>query len=143
MDGLNSGADNVLSLYPENNVGFIKELTAAGTGTTSTATIDIVVPPFDATSLNIEFELFEADGTTFIGNSDAIINNPPELALNKIVTLSLNTNHNFETADYAYIESGPDFYDHMRELLTELAQSNGKITSISFNEVESNDNLCR
>ena len=139
MDGLNSGADNVLSLYPENNVGFIKELTAAGTGTTSTATIDIVVPPFDATSLNIEFELFEADGTTFIGNSDAIINNPPELALNKIVTLSLNTNHNFETADYAYIESGPDFYDHMRELLTELAQSNGKITSISFNEVESND----
>ncbi len=137
MDGLADQADNVLSLYPENNIGFIKELAADGTG--STATIDIVVPPFEATSLNIEFELFEADGTTFIGNSDAIIDNPPALALNKIVTLSLNTNHNVEDPDYAYIESGPEFYAHMRELLTELAQSNGKITSISFNTVESND----
>ena len=131
-----TGATNVLSLYPENNSGFIKELAAEGTG--STTTIDIVVPPFDASSLNIEFELFDANGT-FIGNSDAIIDNPPALALNKIVTLNLNTDHNHEDADYAYIESGPEFYAHMRELLLELARLNGKINSIQFNTVESND----
>ncbi len=139
MDGLSSGADNVLSLYPENNVGFIKEL-ADG----ASATIDVVVPPFDATSLNIELELFEADGTTFIGNSDAIINNPPELALNKIVTLSLNTNHNVEAADYAYLESGPDFYTDMHDpntgLLSQL-QTGEKVINIKFNRVEDESHI--
>lgn len=131
-------ATNVLSLYPENNSGFIKEL-AAG----AAATIDIVVPPFDASSLNIELELFEANGTTFIGNSDAIIDNPPSLDLNKIVTLSLTTNHNVEHADYAYLESGPDFYDDMHNtrtgLLRQLRQGE-TVINIKFNRIYNNEN---
>lgn len=139
MDGLADHVDNVLSLYPENNVGFIKEL-ADG----AAATIDIVVPPFDASSLNIELELFEANGTTFIGNSDAIINNPPELALNKIVTLNLNTNHNVEPADYAYLESGPDFYYDMHNTATGLLrqlQQGEKVINIKFNRVEDESHI--
>jgi len=135
-------ATNVLSLYPENNSGFIKELAAEGTG--STATIDIVVPPFDASSLNIEFELFEADGTTFIGNSDAIINDPPELVINKIVTLSLTTNHNVEHADYAYLESGPEFYAHMHDPNTGLLRqlpAGYTIDNISVNKIDNENNI--
>ena len=139
MDGLADHVDNVLSLYPENNVGFIKEL-AAG----AAATIDIVVPPFDASSLNIELELFEANGTTFIGNSDAIIDNPPSLELNKIVTLNLNTDHHVEPADYAYLESGPEFYVDMHDpdtgLLSQLQQGE-KVINIKFNRVQNENNI--
>ena len=132
IDGLHDQADNVLSLYPdpEGNVRYIKTLAANGTG--STATIDVVVPPFDASELNIELELYD-ENDNFLGNSDAIISNPPALALNKIVPIDLTTNHGFEIADYAYIEPGPDFYNHMHALLDSITDEGGIINSMAFN----------
>lgn len=131
MDGLHDAADNVLSLYRDGNVGYLKTLTANGT-TGSTATIDVVVPPFNATSLNIELELYDANNN-FIGNSDAIITDPPELVINEIVDITLSTNHNIEPADYAYIEPGPDFNTHMQQLLATIP--NGRVTSFAFDVV--------
>ena len=136
LDGLNDHShDNVLSIYaPKAQDGsrvFMKTLTASGT--TCSTSIDVVVPPFDANSLNIELELYEENGTTFIGNSDAIIDNPPSLDINKIVPIDLTTDHRFEDADYAYIEPGPDFYNHMHALLDSITDVGGIINSMAFN----------
>jgi surface protein len=138
MDGLHEQADNVLSLYPdpEGNVRYIKTLAANGTG--STATIDVVVPPFDASELNIELELYD-ENDNFLGNSDAIISNPPALALNKIVPIDLTTNHGFEIADYAYIEPGPAFHAHMLALQDSINRLGGIINSMAFNVNEGYD----
>ncbi len=130
-----AGAKNILSLYPENNSGYIKTL-APG----ATATIDVVVPPFNASSLNIELELFDVNNH-MLGNSDAIINDPPALDINEIVTLNLNTyvEEEFEGANYAYIEDGPSFYadlhDENNGLLRQLPP-NGKLHQIMIGQVQ-------
>jgi surface protein len=142
MDGLEDYEDNVLSVYPPSygssyveGVGVIKVMEDG-----DEATFDVVVPPFDADELNIELELYDEDNN-FIGNSDATIDNPPALGLNKIVTFKLTTSDGFETADYAYLEPGPNFNDHILHIIDslQLINSNYKINSISFNKVTSND----
>lgn len=147
MDGLGDGHDNVLSLYPESNNGFIKSIEPDGDDY-----IDVVVPPFDASSLNIELELYKevVDAVTndvndvFIGNSDAIITDPPALPINTIVTINLTTDHNFQVADYAYLEPGPDFYYDMHNttngLLRQL-QSGEKVINIKFNCVQDESHI--
>ena len=132
MDGLGDGHDNVLSVYapqhddPEDpDYGtpvFMKTLAPGGT-----TTIDVVVPPFNASSLNIELELFKVENgsTVFLGNSDLILTPPAgenvlKLEINKIATFDVKTSHGFETADYAYLESGPKFHAHMMQLLATL-----------------------
>ena len=106
MDDLNDhDHDNVLSLYREpespenNNITFMKTL-APG----ASEYFDVVVPPFHATELNIELELYKVldNGShQFIGNSDAIITSPEQLDHNKIVTINLDASHRLELPDYA------------------------------------------
>ena len=129
MDGLNDHThDNVLSVYapqhddPEDPLFgtpvFIKTL-APG----ATATIDVVVPPFNASSLNIELELYkvlENESTVFLGNSDLIVTPTGGLEINKIATFDVKTSHGHEVADYAYLESGPRFHNHMLQLMRTL-----------------------
>ena len=87
-----------------------------------TTTIDVVVPPFNARSLNIELELFKEENgnTVFLGNSDLIVTPTGGLEINRIATFDVKTSHGFETADYAYLESGPNFHAHMMQLQNRL-----------------------
>ena len=130
LDGLNDNThNNVLSVYapqhddpedPDHGTPVFMKTVAPG----GTTTIDVVVPPFNARSLNIELELFKEENgnTVFLGNSDLIVTPTGGLEINRIATFDVKTSHGFETADYAYLESGPNFHAHMMQLQNRLGE---------------------
>lgn len=127
MDGPDDPtAVNVLSLYREDG-GYIKEDLAQG----ASASFDVVVPPFQANSLNIEFEMYkEVNGEdVFIGNSDATIENPDPLGYNNIVTIALDV-QGYEKPDYAYLAEGQTFNSIIRN---NLLQGHTNVTNLTFN----------
>ena len=109
MDELSSEANNVLSVFASGG-GYMKTL-ANGV----TDSFDIVVPPFNANKLAFELEIYDGDNH-FIGNSFNSKDNPGRVDRNqiKVITVGVQT---YQPADYAYLESGPLFNQHMHDLM--------------------------
>ena len=146
---LNSNSeDNTLSLHVPNKT------IAHGTS----EPFDIVVPPFNARYLILEAELYTTgtNGTKIGYTSDTVaivpdtwvrtennsildaINGIVSVERNKIVTIDFGVNTVTEDVipfDYGYLEPGPDFNQHMRELIgnrtdiTEIMFLNGAVNA--------------
>ncbi len=111
---------------------------------------DIVVPPFDAYYLVLELEVYtpgtNGSAGTILGYSSHIIGNQNSttptvhLERNKIVPIDLDVkNVNLMQPNYAYLEKGTLFNQHMLDLM-EIAQA--PITDIMFNRATGGvDNL--
>ena len=109
MDPLSSSANNVLSVYASGG-GYMKILANGATDS-----FDVVVPPFNANKLAFELEIYDGNDH-FIGNSINSKDNPGALVRNEIKVIELGV-RTYETADYAYLESGPLFNQDMHTLM--------------------------
>ena len=110
---------------------------------------DIVVPPFNARYLILEAELYRTNGTKIGYTSDTVavvregwvrtennsildaIGGTVSVERNKIVTINFGVTTDPKDVipfDYGYLEPGPDFNQHMKEL---IGTSTG-ITTIMF-----------
>ncbi len=99
---------------------------------------DIVVPPFNARYLILEAELYRTNGTKIGYTSDTVavvregwvrtennsildaINGTVSVARNKIVTINFGVTSVTDDVipfDYGYLEPGPDFNQHMKQLI--------------------------
>lgn len=99
---------------------------------------DIVVPPFNARYLILEAELYRTNGTKIGYTSDTVaivpdtwertednsildaINGTVSVARNKIVTINFGVTTDPKDVipfDYGYLEPGPDFNQHMKQLI--------------------------
>ena len=126
---LNSNSeDNTLTLHVPNKT------IAHGTS----EPFDIVVPPFNARYLILEAELYGTNGTKIGYTSDTVaivpdtwvrtennsildaINGTVSVDRNKIVTINFGVNSVTDDVipfDYGYLEPGPDFNQHMNQLI--------------------------
>ena len=126
---LNSNSeDNTLTLHVPNKT------IAHGTS----EPFDVVVPPFNARYLILEAELYGTNGTKIGYTSDTVaivpdtwertednsildaINGTVSVERNKIVTIDFGVNTVTDDVipfDYGYLEPGPDFNQHMKELI--------------------------
>jgi surface protein len=126
---LNSNSeDNTLTLHVPNKT------IASG----ASEPFDIVVPPFNARYLILEAELYRTNGTKIGYTSDTVaivpdtwvrtahnsildaINGTVSVARNKIVTINFGVTSVTDDVipfDYGYLEPGPDFNQHMKQLI--------------------------
>ena len=134
MDELDNEHNNVLSFYAPGYASMAHlEYNAA-------KSFDIVVPPFDATHLILEVEVYNPTDGSIIGYSSHVIGNPNStdptvhLVRNKIIPINLEIkNTNLLQPTYAYLESGPKFKIHMHALIDPLVGTAGEIKDITFN----------
>ena len=124
----NNSEDNTLTLHVPNKT------IAHG----ASEPFDIVVPPFNARYLILEAELYRTNGTKIGYTSDTVcivpegwtrtpghsiteaITGNVSVARNKIVTINFGVTSVTDDVipfDYGYLEPGPDFNQHMKELI--------------------------
>ena len=124
----NNSEDNTLTLHVPNKT------IAHG----ASEPFDIVVPPFNARYLILEAELYRTNGTKIGYTSDTVcivpegwtrtpghsiteaITGNVSVARNKIVTINFGVTTDPKDVipfDYGYLEPGPDFNQHMKQLI--------------------------
>lgn len=124
----NNSEDNTLTLHVPNKT------IAHG----ASEPFDIVVPPFNARYLILEAELYRTNGTKIGYTSDTVcivpegwtrtpghsiteaITGNVSVARNKIVTINFGVTSVTDDVipfDYGYLEPGPDFNQHMKQLI--------------------------
>lgn len=131
MDELDNEHNNVLSFYAPGYASM------AHLDYNSDQSFDIVVPPFDATHLILEVEVYNRTDGSIIGYSSHVIGNPNaaeatvHLVRNKIIPINLEIkNTNLLQPNYAYLEQGPTFNTDIHTLITHATYP---VTNISFN----------
>lgn len=136
MDELDNEHNNVLSFYAPGYASM------AHLNNRADKSFDIVVPPFDATHLVLEVEVYNPTDGSIIGYSSHVIGNPTSteptvhLVRNKIIPINLEIkNTNLLQPTYAYLERGDLFNAHMHALINPLAGTSGEIQDIVFNRV--------
>ena len=137
MDELDNNRNNVLSFYAPGYASM-----AHLDANNPDETFDIVVPPFDATHLILEVEVYNPSNGSIIGYSSHVIGNPNateatvHLVRNKIIPINLEIkNTNLLQPNYAYLEPGPQFNADMHDLMDDLVGTSGEIQDITFNRV--------
>ena len=133
MDELDNNRNNVLSFYAPGYESM------AHLEYNADQPFDIVVPPFDATYLILEVEVYNRTDGSILGYSSHVIGNPNatgatvHLVRNKIIPINLEIkNTNLLQPTYAYLESGPKFKIHMHQLMDNLVGTDA-INTIKFN----------
>lgn len=135
MDELDHEHNNVLSFYAPGYASM------AHLDYNSDESFDIVVPPFDATYLILEVEVYAPNNNgSILGYSSHVIGTPNSteatvhLVRNKIIPVNLEIkSSNLLEPSYAYLEPGPAFNDHMHDLMDDLVGTTGAINTIKFN----------
>ena len=134
MDELDNEHNNVLSFYAPGYASM------AHLDNTADKSFDIVVPPFDATYLILEVEVYNPSDGSILGYSSHVIGNPASteptvhLVRNKIIPINLEIKStNLLEPSYAYLEPGPQFNAHMHDLMDDLVGTTGAINTIKFN----------
>lgn len=134
MDDLDNEHNNVLSFYAPGYASM------AHLEYNADQSFDIVVPPFDATHLILEVEVYNRTDGSIIGYSSHVIGNPTSteptvhLVRNKIIPINLEIkNTNLLQPNYAYLERGDLFNAHMHQLIDPLVGTSGEIHDIMFN----------
>ena len=134
MDELDHEHNNVLSFYAPGYASM------AHLDNTADKSFDIVVPPFDATYLILEVEVYNPSDGSILGYSSHVIGNPASteptvhLVRNKIIPINLEIKStNLLEPSYAYLEPGPQFNAHMHDLMDDLVGTTGAINTIKFN----------
>jgi len=134
MDELDNEHNNVLSFYAPGYASM------AHLEYNADQSFDIVVPPFDATHLILEVEVYNPTDGSIIGYSSHVIGNPNataatvHLVRNKIIPINLEIkNTNLLQPNYAYLERGDLFNAHMHALINPLVGTSGEIHDIMFN----------
>lgn len=134
MDDLDNEHNNVLSFYAPGYASM------AHLDNTADKSFDIVVPPFDATYLILEVEVYNPSDGSILGYSSHVIGNPASteptvhLVRNKIIPINLEIKStNLLEPSYAYLEPGPQFNAHMHDLMDDLVGTTGAINTIKFN----------
>ena len=134
MDELDHEHNNVLSFYAPGYASM------ARLNSNADKSFDIVVPPFDATHLILEVEVYNPSDGSILGYSSHVIGNPASteptvhLVRNKIIPINLEIKStNLLQPSYAYLEPGPAFNDHMHDLMDDLVGTTGAINTIKFN----------
>ena len=137
MDELDNEHNNVLSFYAPGYASM------AHLDYNSDQSFDIVVPPFDATYLILEVEVYDPNNNgSILGYSSHVIGNPNSteptvhLVRNKIIPINLEIKStNLLEPSYAYLEPGPQFKADMHALIDPLVGTSGEIQDIVFNRV--------
>ena len=119
-------SDNVLSVYDPNHQSMGTIYLSNTNNNPTSKSFDIIVPPFTASSLTLEVELYKHNSGTPLGYYAYTFDNPVSVGRNEIVTIDLAVDR-YDTYDYAYLESGPDFNTDIRRII------NSNITTIKFN----------
>ncbi len=134
MDELDNNRNNVLSFYAPGYASM------AHLNYNADKSFDIVVPPFNATYLILEVEVYNRTDGSIIGYSSHVIGDPNatqatvHLARNKIIPINLQIkNTNLLQPNYAYLERGDLFNAHMHQLIDPLVGTSGEIHDIMFN----------
>lgn len=134
MDDLDNEHNNVLSFYAPGYASM------AHLEYNADQSFDIVVPPFEATHLILEVEVYNRTDGSIIGYSSHRIGNPTSteptvhLVRNKIIPINLEIkNTNLLQPNYAYLERGDLFNAHMHALINPLVGTSGEIHDIMFN----------
>ena len=134
MDDLDNEHNNVLSFYAPGYASM------AHLDNNTDKSFDIVVPPFDATHLVLEVEVYNPSDGSILGYSSHVIGTPASteptvhLVRNKIIPINLVIkNTNLLEPSYAYLEPGPQFNAHMHALIDPLIGTSGEIHDIMFN----------
>lgn len=134
MDELDNEHNNVLSFYAPGYASM------AHLDYNSEQSFDIVVPPFDATHLILEVEVYNRTDGSIIGYSSHVIGDPTSteptvnLVRNKIIPINLEIKStNLLEPTYAYLERGDLFNAHMHQLIDPLVGTSGEIQDIVFN----------
>lgn len=134
MDELDNEHNNVLSFYAPGYASM------AHLEYNADQSFDIVVPPFDATHLILEVEVYNRTDGSIIGYSSHVIGTPNateatvHLVRNKIIPINLEIkNTNLLQPNYAYLERGDLFNAHMHALINPLVGTSGEIHDIMFN----------
>jgi surface protein len=135
MDELDHEHNNVLSFYAPGYASM------AHLNYNADQSFDIVVPPFDATYLILEVEVYDPNNNgSILGYSSHVIGTPNSteatvhLVRNKIIPINLEIKGtNLLQPSYAYLEPGPAFNEHMHDLIDPLIGTSGVIRNISFN----------
>ena len=134
MDELDNNRNNVLSFYAPGYASM------AHLNYNADESFDIVVPPFDATYLILEVEVYNPSDGSILGYSSHKIDNPASteatvhLVRNKIIPINLEIKStNLLEPSYAYLEPGPQFNAHMHDLMDDLVGTTGAINTIKFN----------
>ena len=134
MDELDHEHNNVLSFYAPGYASM------AHLNYNADKSFDIVVPPFDATYLILEVEVYDPNNNgSILGYSSHVIGNPNStepvhLVRNKIIPINLEIKStNLLEPSYAYLEPGPAFNEHMHDLMDDLVGTTGAINTIKFN----------
>ena len=136
MDDLDNEHNNVLSFYAPGYASM------AHLNYNADKSFDIVVPPFDATHLILEVEVYNPSDGSILGYSSHVIGNPASteatvhLVRNKIIPINLEIKStNLLEPSYAYLEPGPQFKADMHALIDPLVGTSGEIQDIVFNRV--------
>ena len=127
MNTPHQASDNVLSVYDPNyqSMGTIYQSNTNNNPTSKS--FDIIVPPFSASDLVLEVEMYNhADGKP-LGYYEYRVNRSVTVARNKIISIDLRVD-NYHPFDYAYLESGPEFNADIQRLI-----GNNNITTIIIN----------
>ena len=139
MDELDNEHNNVLSFYAPGYASM------AHLEYRADQSFDIVVPPFDATHLILEVEVYNPTDGSIIGYSSHVIGNPNateptvHLVRNKIIPINLEiSNTNLLLPNYGYLEQGPTFNTDIHTLITHATYP---VTNISFNTTYSPSDL--
>lgn len=132
MDELDHEHNNVLSFFAPGYASM------AHLNHNADQSFDIVVPPFDATYLILEVEVYNPSDGSILGYSSHVIEPTVQptvhLVRNKIIPINLEIKGtNLLEPSYAYLEPGPAFNEHMHDLMDDLVETPGEIHNISFN----------
>lgn len=134
MDELDNNRNNVLSFYAPGYASM------AHLEYNANQSFDIVVPPFEATHLILEVEVYNPSNGSILGYSSHVVGDPTSteptvnLVRNKIIPINLEIkNTNLLQPNYAYLERGDLFNAHMHQLIDPLVGASGEIHNISFN----------
>lgn len=140
MDELDNEHNNVLSFYAPGYASM-----AHLDANNPDKTFDIVVPPFDATHLILEVEVYNPSNGSILGYSSHVIGDPNSteatvhLVRNKIIPINLEIkNTNLLLPNYGYLEPGPTFNTDIHTLITHATYP---VTNISFNTTYSPSDL--
>ena len=132
MNTPHQSSDNVLSVYDENHHSMGTIYRSNTNGSTSKS-FDIIVPPFTATKLVLEVEMYKHNSnntTTPLGYYEYTIENPASVARNNIIPIDLEVDR-YQPFDYAYLKSGPEFNAQIQTFLN----NHPTVNAIKFNIV--------
>lgn len=123
-----NGRDNVLSFYAPGHASMGTIYYSNANDNPTSKSYDIVVPPFHATKLVLEVELY--NGNNKLGYFEYTVENPAEVAHNNILPIDLDVNQ-YTAYDYAYFEKGSDFNADISAL-----SGFNNVTTINFTNYE-------